>query len=177
MDHRIVFDPEKYRICHYIFLIDISASLWRHRGDIQTHVNTEIKRIKEGLSNNRFLLSIYYFDTHIYVGLDKHRLQSTDKIKIPKLYTFEGFTCFRDCVANILKYHKPEEKVSTVFYIYSDARDTHSRYVSDKNLRELLSVYQNKYGWLIFLMGTNKKLYTKSTLYDIPYDHIINIIQ
>ena len=143
-----------------VFVIDRSGSMTGLESDTIGGFNSTIKRQKE--EEGEAKVTTILFDNRYEVLHDRFDLNQIGEMTEHEYYT-RGTTALLDALGRAIRKtvnvqrHLPEEEraENVVFVVITDGYENASREYSYKDIRRMVKLEQEKYGWEFLFLGAN----------------------
>jgi len=150
----------KNNLTEIIFILDRSGSMSGLESDTIGGYNSLLE--KQKTNPGKAYISTILFNTYsevIHDRLDIHNVPLMSE----KDYSAQGCTALLDAiggaikhVGNIHKYAREEDRPNnTLFIITTDGMENSSRYYNYENVKNLIEVQKERYGWEFIFLGAN----------------------
>ena len=171
----------KNNITELVFILDRSGSMCQLTDDTVGGFNSLIEKQKG--EPGECLVTTVLFDTRIDRLHDRLRLQDVPQMT-RRDYVPGGCTALLDAIGSTIdhivdihRYARPEDvPENTIFVITTDGMENASHRYTNEQIRRMVELEQEKYGWQFIFLGANIDSFAAGSGLGFRPEHITNFV-
>lgn len=181
MSNLLIFTAMKNNITELVFIIDKSGSMSGLEKDTIGGFNSmlEKQRAESGVCH----ISTVFFSDESKVVHNRKCIEKVEPLT-QKDYAVGGSTALLDALGDAINHTVKMQKMladneradNVVFVIITDGEENSSRRYSAKEIKQMISVVQEKYGWEFIFLGANIDAVETAADYGIRADRASNFV-